>query len=181
MDVNKIQEKSALARELINNKIAPDYETACQMIDQKGMVRNSVVASQGGQAMPQQNMTMTIDRDSNNRLSQLERSFSEVKDFIMRYTKNNDNNLKELDAKMTQILKNSQAPAQRVATPQRTDDIVVEENKTPESSAQRVSTPPQSRRGENSDESRNPQAKLNPKDFSVEKYFNNAHGKLKGK
>jgi len=179
MDVNKIQEKSVLARELINKGVVADYEAACQMIDEKGLVKNSSVPNYGS-AMPQQNMNNERNEHGDNRrLADLEKSLAQIKDFIMRYTKNNDSNLREIDEKMNRILQ-FQSKTSQNSIIEESEEIIVEENKTPEK-INTVAQPIQQQLPTQAKKSNHPQGHLNPNDFAVEKYFNNSHGKLKGK
>jgi hypothetical protein len=164
MDIARIQEKSEMARELIKKGLAQDYEEACNMIDEKGMVKNCTV-----EAGERRDQSANFDNDvhSDKRLEEIEKMISQVKDFVVRYTRNNDSNLRELDEKMNQILRKLSSGSSDVGN--------VEEKK------QETLTPVETQKPVQKTESEHPQGKLNQEEFSVEKYFSNSHGRMVNK
>jgi len=189
LDVSKIQEKSKLARDLIQQGIAADFSDACKMIDERGMVKIS------GMSVVEENARMIHnvhspkkDNKSNDNLSEnagvkpvesphldlrldkIEKSFSELRDLFMSYAKNNDGNLRELDQKLNDVVKHiTQSPRSS-----RIDDIDAQEVSIAQDEVQET-LPKKPERND----SKHPQSHLNPKDFSVMKYFNNAHSRMK--
>ena len=188
MDVLRVQEKSKLARELIQRGIATDFEQASRMIDERGMIKESGFraverthaevqqkkAEAGyGQISPSSSSQSSVSTDV--RLERIERGLNELRDFVMRYAKANDSNLKELDHKLRGIVQSSVQTAPKATPVTSVDEVTVEEVTMPDQRPQqKQQTLPQ----EKSYSSRHPQSSLDPSNFSVDKYFNNAHGKM---
>ncbi len=184
MDVLRIQEKSKLARELMQRGIATDFEQASRMIDERGMIKDSGFSSverthaevqqkkvDAGYGVSQ-NQSASVPGDVH--FERIERSINELRDFVMRYAKANDSNLRELDQKLKGLAQSGlqTSAKQRVAN---TDEVTVEEMNVPEQRPQqKQQTLPQDKPVA----SKHPQSTLDPTNFSVDKYFNNAHGKM---
>jgi hypothetical protein len=174
MDVTKIQEKSLLARELLQKGLASDYEEACRMIDDKGMVRDTRVPDgptpRKAYEAAAEAREAPVSEGSTTTRGDLDKSLAQLKDFVIRYTKNNDRNLRELDEKMNQILNKLNQGVQAPLPVQKEIEVTQAAAPLPA-----VSTPQPAQQKE---EHPHPQGHLNPNDFSVEKYFSNSGGKM---
>lgn len=167
-DVSRLQDATKLAKDLVDRGIAKNYEEAHKMIEEQNMVRSegevSVVAGEAKKSETKyENNHERCNCDEENKalllkIESLEQNLKTFSDFLTKYTEQNDKNMQEVDERLKRIEQG--------------------QNLKPELQKRIKSTPkerpadrPISGNGEG----------LNPDDFSVQKFFNNAHGKMEKK
>ena len=167
-DVSRLQDATKLAKDLVDRGIAKNYEEAHKMIEEQNMVRTegevSVVA---GEAKKKEcececsHGNCDCDEEKKALLSKvdaLEKNLKTLSDFLSKYSEQNDKNMQEVDERLKRI--------------EQGQNLKPEIQKKIQSKSQgRPGDKPISGNGEG----------LNPNDFSVEKFFNNAHGKMERK
>jgi len=174
IDVEKLQKKAVLAKELVAKGMASSIDDAYRQIEKNFMVKESPEhfkvsndnvnsdSSTGDTKIAAPKETEEIAAEYallKRKINTIEESLNEITSFVNRYRESNDNNLREIDQNLKKIesqLKNTspiQMPKEEVQT------VIKKEEK------------PVSPRGGN----------LNPDDFSVEKYFSNANNKMSQK
>ncbi|HOI18291.1 MAG TPA: hypothetical protein PLX15_00300 [Candidatus Woesearchaeota archaeon] len=166
-DVSRLQDATKLAKDLVDRGIAKNYEEAHKMIEEQNMVKTegevSVVCGETKKKEQECNCNhkeCSCDGDNKevlNKIESLEKTLKTFSDFLTKYAEQNDKNMQEVDERLKRLEQNQ--------------SLKPEIQKKIQASNQRPADKPISGNGEG----------LNPNDFSVEKFFNNAHGKMEKK
>jgi len=166
-DVSRLQDATKLAKDLVDRGIAKNYEEAHKMIEEQNMVRTEgEVSVVSGETKPNKEAEpakgkCNCEEENKALLSKidgLEKNLKAMSDFLSKYSEQNDKNMQEVDERLKRLEqgKNLKPEIQK---------------KIQSQSQERPADRPISGNGEG----------LNPNDFSVEKFFNNAHGKMEKK
>ncbi|MBD3259794.1 hypothetical protein GF371_04165 [Candidatus Woesearchaeota archaeon] len=178
MDVSKIREKGDLAKSLVQRGIAANLQDAYKMIEAKGMIKtNSTSDSDHQKAMEEIKVDEEIEQiaGSNNgilkRVEQLEHMLAQFKEFFNKYKNNNDNNLKELDSGIKMLMRKiDSGAATNVQKRETRQEPQQQRSQHPEQSQEQKQKP--------QNQAQTPGSNLDPSQFSVEKIFNNSHGRM---
>lgn len=200
LNIDKLKEKNRLAKSMVERGLARNLDEASAKIEQQGLIHNSQNLSTDNTPLEnlrkraisqtQENDLKDLEKENVQeqreeaakaaaidpkvlqRIEQLEKFVQEFKAFFDRYRSVNDNNLKELVSNIKSLRADLSDAGSR---PKVQQQKLQREEKDEQRAHPRQ---PEMKRGPQSEESDTTRAEFDTSEYSVEKVFSNANGRL---